>query len=131
MCRRSRERAIPWHCRAKPYRCQRKRVFLAAEHGTRLKSFVDLSALTELLLPLDEPCREEVLVHVADPLAYVRGENQSHSRAIELDADTVLMAVGGLAQGMLQGYSTRRSAEEFVEHLLDGVRERGLEQLFS
>ncbi|WP_176458390.1 hypothetical protein [Rhodococcoides fascians] len=110
-------------CRTKPYRCQCKRVFLAAEHGTRLKSFVELSALTELLLPLDEPCREEVLVHVADPLAYVRGDDQSDSRAIELDADTVLMAVGGLAQGMLQGYSTRRSAEKFVEHLLDGVRE--------
>jgi TetR/AcrR family transcriptional repressor of bet genes len=31
------------------------------------------------------------------------------------------MAAGGLAQGMLQGYSTSRTPLELVEHLLDRV----------
>ncbi|WP_208601178.1 hypothetical protein [Rhodococcoides fascians] len=58
---------------------------------------------------------------VTDQLAGARGDAESRSVAAELDADLVLMAVGGLAQGMLQGYSTRHSAEQLIEHLLDRV----------
>nr|WP_019667563.1 hypothetical protein [Rhodococcus sp. 06-418-1B] len=54
---------------------------------------------------------------VTDQLAGARGDAESRSVAAEL----VLMAVGGLAQGMLQGYSTRHSAEQLIEHLLDRV----------
>lgn len=35
--------------------------------------------------------------------------------------DLVLMAIGGLAQGMLQGYGTPESALDLVERLLDRV----------
>lgn len=43
------------------------------------------------------------------------------SPGVDLDADLVLMAIGGLAQGMLQGYGTPESALDLVERLLDRV----------
>ncbi|WP_024800166.1 hypothetical protein [Nocardia sp. BMG51109] len=45
------------------------------------------------------------------------------SKPPDLDAELITMAVGGLAQGMLQGYSTTRSALELLDHLLDRILE--------
>ncbi|MFC8179182.1 TetR/AcrR family transcriptional regulator [Rhodococcus sp. NPDC057297] len=120
-----------------------------SELGTDPTPREALRAVLTELLPLDEPRREEVLILgafgwaaitgqgitaeetfaapralatlVADQLIRARRDAESRSVAVELDADLVLMAVGGLAQGMLQGYSTRHSAEQLIEHLLDRV----------
>jgi hypothetical protein len=42
----------------------------------------------------------------------------------DLDAELVLVAVGGLAQGMLSGVYTGERAVELVDHLLDCTVDR-------
>ncbi|WP_280272599.1 TetR/AcrR family transcriptional regulator [Nocardia wallacei] len=102
------------------------------------------AVLTELL-PLDQERREEAIVLGAFGWANVTGrgiaaeDTFAAPRALitlvadqlrrarpaaasgdaELDAELVAMAVGGLAQGMLQGYGTAQSALALVDHLLD------------
>ncbi|WP_280379708.1 TetR/AcrR family transcriptional regulator [Nocardia wallacei] len=104
------------------------------------------AVLTELL-PLDDQRREEALVLgafgwaavtgrgitaeetfaapralieiVADQLRRAQHADRSGPRNPQLDAELVAMAIGGLAQGMLQGYGTAESALELVDHLLD------------
>ncbi|MFR9751768.1 TetR/AcrR family transcriptional regulator [Nocardia sp. 004] len=105
--------------------------------------------LTELL-PLDDRRREEAIVLGAFGWAAITGQGITaeetfaapralvaivadqlrrarHLRAAtdrsdpDLDAELITMAIGGLAQGMLQGYTTAHSAVELVEHLLDRV----------
>ncbi|MFD4294016.1 TetR family transcriptional regulator [Rhodococcus sp. NPDC058532] len=106
------------------------------------------AVLTELL-PLDDRRREEVYVLgafgwaaitgagitaeetfaapralttiVADQLRRARPAGAPTQGNPELDAELVLMATGGLAQGMLQGYGTPQSAVDLVDHLLDRV----------
>lgn len=104
------------------------------------------AVLTELL-PLDEQRREETLVLGAFGWSAITGggitaeETFAAPRALativadqlrrartgedagdpEADADLVVLAAGGLAQGMMQGYSTSRTPLELVEHLLDRV----------
>lgn len=100
------------------------------------------AVLTELL-PLDERRREEAIVLGAFGTAAITGggitaeETFAAPRALvtivadqlrrvngtepNLDAELVAMAIGGLAQGMLQGYGTAHSALELVDHLLDRV----------
>lgn len=106
------------------------------------------AVLTELL-PLDDQRREEALVLgafgwaaitgqgiaaeetfaapralvmvVADQLRRAQHADSSTLRNPELDAELVAMAIGGLAQGMLQGYGTAESAVELVDHLLDRI----------
>lgn len=106
------------------------------------------AVLTELL-PLDDQRREEALVLgafgwaaitgqgitaeetfaapralvmvVADQLRRAQHADGSSLRNPELDAELVAMAIGGLAQGMLQGYGTADSAVELVDHLLDRI----------
>lgn len=105
------------------------------------------AVLTELL-PLDDRRREEVFVLgafgwagitgagitaeetfaapralaaiVADQLRRAR-PRAADPRSIDLDADLILMAIGGLAQSMLQGYGTAASALDLVDHLLDRI----------
>ncbi|MET9492490.1 TetR/AcrR family transcriptional regulator [Nocardia sp. NPDC006630] len=107
------------------------------------------AVLTELL-PLDSQRREEAIVLGAFGTAAITGQGitaeetfaapralativtdqlrraqvadaSAHRIHPDLDADLVLMAIGGLAQGMLQGYGTAKSAVELVDHLLDRV----------
>ncbi|MFF0529972.1 TetR/AcrR family transcriptional regulator [Nocardia amikacinitolerans] len=106
------------------------------------------AVLTELL-PLDEQRREEAVVLgafgtaaitgggitaeetfaapralvtiVADQLRRAQHADGSGPRQPDLDAELILMTIGGLAQSMLQGYSTAQSATELVDHLLDHV----------
>lgn len=98
------------------------------------------------LLPLDDRRREEALVLGAFGWAAIAGQGISAEetfaapRALvaivaeqlrradgaisnrpDLDAELVLMFVGGLAQSMLQGYGTAQSAMELLDHLLDRV----------
>ncbi|MFJ9370321.1 TetR/AcrR family transcriptional regulator [Nocardia sp. NPDC101769] len=105
------------------------------------------AVLTELL-PLDDQRREETLVLgafgwaaivgqgitaeetfaapralvmiVADQLRRAQPDGSGPSNP-ELDAELVAMAIGGLAQGMLQGYGTAESAVRLVDHLLDRI----------
>ncbi|MCK0090322.1 TetR/AcrR family transcriptional regulator [Rhodococcus sp. HNM0563] len=98
--------------------------------------------LTELL-PLDDRRREEAIVLGAFNSAAIVGrglaaeETHAAPRAlvaivahhlgregdlpgtIDLDAELVLAAVGGLAQGMLAGVYAEGRAVELVDHLLD------------
>ncbi|MEV0247469.1 TetR/AcrR family transcriptional regulator [Nocardia sp. NPDC050712] len=101
------------------------------------------AVLTELL-PLDDQRREETFVLGAFGWAAIvdRGitaeETFAAPRALvaivadqlrrlqrtapsnpELDAQLIGMAIGGLAQGMLQGFSSPAAAVELVDHLLD------------
>ncbi len=106
------------------------------------------AVLTELL-PLDDRRREEVLVLgafgwaaitgrgitaeetfaapralatiVADQLRRAQGPDVLSPGSSDLDAELIVMAMGGLAQGMLQGYGTTQSAIDLVDHLLDRV----------
>ncbi|WP_433663869.1 TetR/AcrR family transcriptional regulator [Nocardia sp. CA-128927] len=106
------------------------------------------AVLTELL-PLDDQRREETLVLgafgwaaiagqgitaeetfaapralvalVADQLRRVQRPDVVAPNNPELDAQLIGMAIGGLAQGMLQGYSTAEAAVGLVDHLLDRV----------
>ncbi|MEU4412527.1 TetR family transcriptional regulator [Nocardia salmonicida] len=106
------------------------------------------AVLTELL-PLDEQRRGEAIVLGAfgtaaitgrsvtaeetfaapnalvailtDQLRRARRADRSGPHASELDAGLVLMTIGGLAQAMLQGYSTPQAALELLDHLLDHV----------
>ncbi len=106
------------------------------------------AVLTELL-PLDEQRREEAIVLGAfgtaaitgrsvtaeetfvapdalvailtDHLRRARRPDGSGPRAPELDAELVLMTIGGLAQAMLQGYSTTQAGLELLDHLLGYV----------
>ncbi|MBF6166455.1 TetR/AcrR family transcriptional regulator [Streptomyces gardneri] len=106
------------------------------------------AVLTELL-PLDGQRREEAIVLGAFGTAAITGggitaeETFAAPRALvtivadqlcraqdghgvgpcrpDLDAELILMAIGGLAQSMLQGYSTAQSATRLVDHLLDHV----------
>lgn len=101
------------------------------------------------LLPLDDRRREEAIVLGAFGFAAVTGqgitaeETFAAPRAlvsilteqlrkvpskgggsrdtVDLDAELIVMAIGGLAQGMIQGYGTSESAIELVDHLLDRV----------
>ncbi len=102
------------------------------------------AVLTELL-PLDDRRREEAFVLGAFGWAAITGSgitaedtfaapralativadqlrrDAPDSPSVDLDADLVLMAIGGLAQGMLQGYGSPDSALDLVDHLLDQV----------
>ncbi|WP_405180866.1 TetR/AcrR family transcriptional regulator [Nocardia sp. NBC_01377] len=106
------------------------------------------AVLTELL-PMDEQRREEAIVLGAFGTAAITGRSVtaeetfaapnalvailtdqlrraqradgSGPRAPERDAELVLMTMGGLAQAMLQGYSTTQAALELLDHLLDHV----------
>lgn len=106
-----------------------------------------IRAVLNELLPLDDRRREEVLVLGAFGWAAITGqgitaeETFAAPRALtsivtaqlrridrsgaptnpELDADLILMAIGGLAQGMLQGFGTTQSAVALVDHLLDRI----------
>ncbi|MFD6855827.1 TetR/AcrR family transcriptional regulator [Rhodococcus sp. NPDC060090] len=100
------------------------------------------------LLPLDDRRREEVIVLGAFNTAAIVGrglaadETHAAPRALvtivahhlrragnpdgttDLDAELVLAAVGGLAQGMLSGVYTGERAVELVDHLLDRTVDR-------
>ncbi|HET8992397.1 MAG TPA: TetR/AcrR family transcriptional regulator, partial [Rhodococcus sp. (in: high G+C Gram-positive bacteria)] len=100
------------------------------------------TVLTELL-PLDDRRREEAIVLGAFNSAAIVGrglaaeETHAAPRALvtivthhlrragnpdgttDLDAELVLAAVGGLAQGMLSGVYTEERAVELVDHLLE------------
>ncbi|WP_297625638.1 TetR/AcrR family transcriptional regulator [Nocardia sp.] len=107
------------------------------------------AVLTELL-PLDYQRREEAIVLGAFGTAAITGQGitaeetfaapralvtivadqlrraqlpatSPHLINADLDAELIAMAIGGLAQGMLQGYGTAKSAVELVDHLLDRV----------
>ncbi|MEV6558351.1 TetR/AcrR family transcriptional regulator [Nocardia sp. NPDC051756] len=103
------------------------------------------AVLTELL-PLDDRRRAEAIVLGAFGWAAITGqgiaaeETFAAPRALvtivahqlrrthpappgdpELDAQLITMAIGGLAQGMLQGYGTADSALVLVDHLLDRI----------
>lgn len=106
------------------------------------------AVLTELL-PLDEQRREEAIVLGAFGTAAITGrgitaeETFAAPRALVMivgdqlrrarrpdgsgpihpdrDAELIAMAIGGLAQSMLQGYGTAQSSIELVDHLLDHV----------
>lgn len=101
------------------------------------------AVLTELL-PLDDRRRAEAIVLGAFGWAAITGqgiaaeETFAAPRALvaivadqlrrtsnpgnpELDAELITMAIGGLAQGMLQGYGTADSALVLVDHLLDRI----------
>ena len=106
-----------------------------------------LRAVLIVLFPLDERRREEVFVlgafgwegitgggitseeTFAAPRALVtivadqlrRARPAADARMCELDAGLVAMAVGGLAQGTLQGFDTPETAVVLVDHLLDRV----------
>lgn len=99
------------------------------------------------LLPLDDRRREEVIVLGTFGWANVTGEGINAEETFaapkalvtivadqlrraqplatpgsadpDLDAELIAMAIGGLAQGMLQGYGTTQAAIELVDHLLD------------
>ncbi|MEE2060962.1 TetR/AcrR family transcriptional regulator [Rhodococcus artemisiae] len=120
-----------------------------ARFGERLAAQSDAApreairtVLTELL-PLDDRRREEAIVLGAFNSAAIVGrglaaeETHAAPRALvtivthhlrragnphgttDLDADLVLAAVGGLAQGVLSGIYTEDRAVELVDHLLD------------
>ncbi|WP_328388689.1 TetR/AcrR family transcriptional regulator [Nocardia sp. NBC_00416] len=55
---------------------------------------------------------------VADQLDRAGRADVSAARAA-LDAELILAAIGGIAQGMLPGHYTARTAVELVDHLLD------------
>ncbi|MFB8277453.1 TetR/AcrR family transcriptional regulator [Nocardia colli] len=101
------------------------------------------AVLTELL-PLDAQRRAETLILGAFGWAAITGqgiaaeETFAAPRALvtivadqlrrtplagnpELDAELIAMAIGGLAQGMLQGYGTADAALVLVDHLLDRI----------
>ena len=108
-----------------------------------------VQALLTELLPLDDRRREETIVLGAFAAAAVTGqgitadETLAAPRALvtlvaaqleraeqttsgpatspELDAELILVAVGGITQGMVQGHYTAQSAVELVGHLLDRV----------
>jgi AcrR family transcriptional regulator len=59
---------------------------------------------------------------VADQLRRAHRPGASADRVNpDLDAELIAAAIGGLAQGMLQGYGTAQSAVDLVDHLLDRV----------
>lgn len=58
---------------------------------------------------------------VADQLRNHRQGDRAGLDKVDLDAALIAMAIGGLAQGMIQGYGTADSAVELVDHLLDRV----------
>ncbi|MFI5714608.1 TetR/AcrR family transcriptional regulator [Nocardia sp. NPDC051750] len=105
------------------------------------------AVLTELL-PLDDQRREEAIVLGAFAAAAITGqgitteETLAAPRALvtlvahqlaraepslpsrtnhELDAELILVAAGGITQGMIQGHYTAKSATALVDHLLDRV----------
>ncbi|MGI5222588.1 TetR/AcrR family transcriptional regulator [Nocardia sp. CA-290969] len=105
------------------------------------------AVLTELL-PLDDQRREEAIVLGAFAAAAITGqgitteETLAAPRALvtllahqlartdrtppgrgdrELDAELILVAAGGITQGMIQGHYTADSAITLVDHLLDRV----------
>ncbi|WP_051163647.1 TetR/AcrR family transcriptional regulator [Nocardia brevicatena] len=106
------------------------------------------AVLTELL-PLDEQRREEVIALgafataaiagrgitaeetftapqaltaiVTDQLRRTRRSDPSGPSALERDAELITMAIGGLAQAILQNYIAPQSALELIDHLLDRV----------
>ncbi|WP_280435055.1 TetR/AcrR family transcriptional regulator [Nocardia carnea] len=105
------------------------------------------AVLTELL-PLDDQRREEAIVLGAFAAAATTGqgitgeETLAAPRALvtlitqqldrtgpapsgpnthELDAELILVAAGGITQGMIQGHYTADSAVTLVDHLLDRV----------
>lgn len=118
--------------------------------GTEATPRAVIRAVLTELLPLDEQRREETLVlgsfgwaaitgqgitaeeTFAAPRALVtivadqlRRARRSGASAVagnpDLDAELVIAAIGGLSQGMLQGYGTAESALELLDHLLDRV----------
>ncbi len=106
-----------------------------------------ISALLNELLPLDDARREEAIVLGAFNTASISGngitaeETLAAPRALvavvaeqlrrtqhlepsvdpELDAELVLAAIGGIAQGMLPGHYTPELAVDLVDRLLDRI----------
>ncbi|WP_027502050.1 TetR/AcrR family transcriptional regulator [Rhodococcus sp. UNC363MFTsu5.1] len=106
-----------------------------------------ISALLNELLPLDEPRREEAIVLGAFNTASISGngitaeETLAAPRALvavvaeqlrraqhltsavdpDLDAELILAAIGGIAQGMLPGHYTPQLAADLLDRLLDRV----------
>ncbi|MGW0181950.1 TetR/AcrR family transcriptional regulator [Nocardia sp. NPDC003345] len=99
------------------------------------------AVLTELL-PLDDARREEAVVLGAFNTAAIAGrgisaeetlaapralvtivaqqlERNGSSETVDLNAELILAAIGGLAQGMLPGQYTAETAVTLVDHLLD------------
>ncbi|MQY17774.1 TetR/AcrR family transcriptional regulator [Nocardia macrotermitis] len=58
---------------------------------------------------------------IADQLRRTHPPETSDSNLPDMDAELITMAVGGLAQGMLQGYGTTRPPTELLDHLLDRI----------
>ncbi|ORL76813.1 TetR/AcrR family transcriptional regulator [Prescottella equi] len=106
-----------------------------------------VSALLHELLPLDDTRREEAIVLGAFNTASISGigitaeETLAAPRALvavvaeqlrrvgpvatpvdpDLDAELILAAIGGIAQGMLPGHYTPKLAIDLVDRLLDRV----------
>ncbi|MFD6157564.1 TetR/AcrR family transcriptional regulator [Nocardia sp. NPDC060256] len=62
-----------------------------------------------------------VVTLVTDQLRRAQLPDESSSAEHALDALLVVAATGGIAQGMLQGFSTAESATALIDHLLDRV----------
>ncbi|MFI6042444.1 TetR/AcrR family transcriptional regulator [Nocardia sp. NPDC051321] len=104
-----------------------------------------IHAILAELLPLDAQRREETIVLGSFGWAAVTGQaitaeetfaaprtlvtviaNQiarlgRAEASAQRDAALITAAIGGLAQGLLQGYDTARSALDLIDHLLDCV----------
>ncbi|MFQ6325825.1 TetR/AcrR family transcriptional regulator [Nocardia sp. CWNU-33] len=102
------------------------------------------AVLTELL-PLDEQRREETIVLGSFGWAAVTGQSitaeetfaaprtlatiiadqieraQRADASPDRDAALITATIGGLAQGLLQGYNTPHAALDLIDHLLDRV----------
>ncbi|WP_345494876.1 TetR/AcrR family transcriptional regulator [Nocardia callitridis] len=114
-----------------------------AELGEQAAPRAALRALFEELLPLDEQRREEEIVLGAFNTAAIAGQGisseetlaaprallmligeqlkRANATSVELDAQLMVAALGGLAQGVLSGYADPGRAVELAEHILDRV----------
>ncbi|WP_070380082.1 TetR/AcrR family transcriptional regulator [Rhodococcus sp. WMMA185] len=100
-------------------------------------------AILMQLLPLDAVRREEAVVLGAFAAAAITGQGISAEETLaapralvsivesqltragattpHLDAELILAAAGGIAQGMVQGHYTDQAGVELIDHLLDRV----------
>lgn len=119
-----------------------------SELGAQAEPRAAVKAVLTELLPLDDRRREEAIVLGAFAAAAITGrgitteETLAAPRALvtllahqlaraepsppgrgdhELDAELILVAAGGITQGMIQGHYTADSALTLVDHLLDRV----------
>ncbi|WP_280400181.1 TetR/AcrR family transcriptional regulator [Nocardia carnea] len=120
-----------------------------SELGEQAEPRAAVKAVLTELLPLDDRRREEAIVLGAFAAAAITGrgitteETLAAPRALvtllahqlarieqsraapELDAELILVAAGGITQGMIQGHYTADSALTLVDHLLDRVLRPG------